>query len=457
MTISFAKVESIVKSLPIGYYAKRKVPVFCDRKSQDSYYDLLKDTITISYPSIAAALEKVELPTEKMIRGVVYHELSHALISPKDIEVNPIINVFEDERIETRFEGYYLDVDFKENIRALNGWDGKTHANPNDPFSVFYHALRYRDTAPEKAKWIEDSMKCWALYGNVSKWYIEQWARSAWWYITETSYDEYVKEHQNEIEVPVKEIEGEDEEERGKEHDNKKKAGKKENPFNFNNRLISRDDNFTKAISILFDNFNKKTQGGAAYQTYSGVINPRNIAREDYRYFDRLAKQVGNNKFGSIHLNLFLDVSGSFKRNEDEANQVLKALCEMEDTYKFFSFDVIACGIGQKLLSHHNRAIECDSGTRLTSEIEPLFRKLQKNQTMNYNIVMYDGDCAPGMLSNGRNAFNVFDKPNCFIISDDENESYIAEAVKTARVVISQHYVEELKNNVLKALQLALS
>ena len=39
----------------------------------------------------------------------------------------------------------------------------------------------------------------------------------------------------------------------------------------------------------LFYGYNKRSSGGSAFQAYSGVLNPRNAARDDYRYFDRMA------------------------------------------------------------------------------------------------------------------------------------------------------------------------
>lgn len=335
-------------------------------------------------------------------------------------------------------------------------------ADPNDPFSVFYHAMRYRDTTPELQGFINNTLE--QSFYNVRNTNIESYTRYMWERITGTNYDEYLKEHtsyvvvEGEGERADKSEEALEGAELGKPHDEANKRDDIPNPFNFTNRLVARDDNFTKAIAILFDNFNKKTQGGSTYQTYSGVINPRNIAREDYRYFDRLAKQTGNNKFGSLHLNLFLDVSGSFYYNQKYTNQILKALCEMEDRYSYFTFDVIACGVGQQLLPRHDRAIQCEGGTYLTRDIEQLFHKMQKPQTMNYNIMLYDGDCEPDQNVAGKaNAFGVLDKPNCFIISDPENEIYIKRAVHSAKTIISTNYKKELKDNILKALQLALS
>lgn len=440
--VSFALVEGIVKSLPIGYYAKRNVYVECDKKVECSFYDPLRDSITISYLQIARGLKNSKQTTESTIRAMVYHELSHAIATPRELEMNDIINVFEDERIETLFAGYYMDVDFKQNVREINNWDGITKADPNDPFSVFYHAIRYRDTTSKINEKIEKQLSI-SLDSDI--WHIEHSASYLWELITGEKY------HPEKYSSPsLQEIQGEGKE-RGIKSDGELKNGKRKNPFDFKGLSIQRDESFTQSVAILFENFNKKC-GGSAVQTYSGVFNPRNVARNDYRYFDRIARNVGNNKFGAIHLNLFLDCSGSFAQNETATNQVLKALAEMETQYKFFDFTVIACAIGQKILDKSSRVIKCGGGTQLTSDIFSQFRQVQKQNCMNYNIVMYDGDAAPVGKS-----FSAFSKPNCFIISEEQNKRYINRDVKNAKVVYSENYVDELKDNVLKALQLALS
>lgn len=445
MEVSFARVERIVKTLPIGYYAKRKVAVSCDREIDTSFYDPLHDKIVISYQQIAEGLKNTIQITENAIRAMLYHELSHAILTPNDLRMNSIINVFEDERIETHFEGYYMGVDFKQNVREINNYHGEA-ADPNNPWSVYYNAIRFRDTTPELQEYIDNTMR---VCRSIS-WDIEQRTKESWERITGTPYEPV--QFKNDPILILTDEEGNPDQKK-----NDKKADKIRNPFIFELNVIDRDDDFTKTISILFENFHKKCCGGTAAQSYSGILNPRNVAREDYRYFDRIARNNGINKFGAFHLNLFLDCSGSFCGNQDATNQVLKALTEMESQYKFFTFSVIACGVGQKVLPQNNRALECGGGTELTAEIEKQFREVQRHNAMNYNIVMYDGDADPHKNVTGKaNAFGVFDKPNCFIISEESNRKYIEAAVKGARIVYSENYLKELKGNVIKALQLAL-
>lgn len=134
-----------------------------------------------------------------------------------------------------------------------------------------------------------------------------------------------------------------------------------------------------KDILPIITNFNKKNCGGSAMASYSGVINPRNVARGDYKFFDRKAQERGVNKFGSVHLNLFLDESGSFCSNESKANQLISALAQAEKIDKNFSFDIVYCGMGERLVKDkHHRTMKCGGGNDLDVEIFNIYRRLQK-------------------------------------------------------------------------------
>ena len=208
---------------------------------------------------------------------------------------------------------------------------------------------------------------------------------------------------------------------------------------------------------MLFDNFRRKTGGGVAIQGYSGVLNPRNIAREDYKYFDRFAKKTGTNKFGTIHLNLFLDTSGSFSSHEPKANSIVAALEEMEKRNPFFTFDVISCGHGENILRKDSRFIRCSGGNLLDEKIYEIFRLLQKPNTYNYNIVLFDGDAySDASNSEPRDTFRAFNVTNCTIISEDSNRKYIQPYVNRAKVIFTKDYEVYLLENVLNTLSLAL-
>ena len=118
MEISFGRVKEIAQSLPIGFYAKEKISLDLDEKGTTSYYAPLENKIVIAYDTVCKALHKLENDdyTETAIRSILYHEVSHVLLTPKSMSVTDIINIFEDERIESVLSNYYYNVDFKKNV-----------------------------------------------------------------------------------------------------------------------------------------------------------------------------------------------------------------------------------------------------------------------------------------------------------------------------------------------------
>ena len=163
MDISIPTIKSIFNTLPTGYYLGRRIVSVLDDNSIDSYYDPGNDKIVVSLSTIERTCEKANLEednVEEVIRGLIYHELSHVILSGKistkvandyDRFKNnfDIINTIEDERIETIFKDYYMNTNFKKNIVLINGWDG---APANDVFESFYNLVRFHSGAPE---WVE--------------------------------------------------------------------------------------------------------------------------------------------------------------------------------------------------------------------------------------------------------------------------------------------------------------
>lgn len=188
MNTSFEIVRSVLDSLPIGYYAGHPIAVTLDRDGTSTYFDTNTESITISFPMIANALATAPDTTdpESLIRGLLYHEVSHALLTPNDLfnmmrsltrltttshyeyahqahlekvitreqfdeclkecelKANEIANIAEDERIETLLHSYYMNVDFKRNLVLLNGIDPR--ANLEQKGESFYNVVRYRVT-----------------------------------------------------------------------------------------------------------------------------------------------------------------------------------------------------------------------------------------------------------------------------------------------------------------------
>ena len=149
MEVSLNMFKTILKTVPISYYTGRNIDTEISTTADTSYYEPLIDKITISYKGMESMFEKMKSSDdlEECIRSVLYHEISHALITPKGLmstrdETDAyIFNVFEDERIETVFKDYYYGVNFKKNIVLMNNYEGQ---KPTNAFEAFYHTVRFR-------------------------------------------------------------------------------------------------------------------------------------------------------------------------------------------------------------------------------------------------------------------------------------------------------------------------
>lgn len=481
MQISKLELEEIVKTLPIGLYLKRRIPLFLDDEAPASYYSPMEDKIGISYKQICQGLEPVtdEAYLESAIRASVYHEVSHAMLTPNTLKVTDIINIFEDERIETVLSKYYLDVNFKKNIFYMNGISSSADITfPTEAMEAFYQLVRFRyasgwgeDLLPRVIEIIDtykhlshmsekDYRYDWQVYDyreEINKLYEEvekRFSKSS--KPTKSSFNFDI-----DFDSAMKDLMGEgnpsntpfDTTGRFTGVDVDKETA--EGIFNHSIDVLA-DTKLAQTLEIILSNFNKKNSGGSAINSYSGRFNPRAVTREDYRYFEKPMTTNGNNTFGTCHLTLFIDKSGSFWSSETTVNKLLKALTDVEKRNKNFSLDVVFCGVGQEVCKTiADRQIVCEGGNRITADIFDTFRKMQKKNTYNYNIVLFDGDafsdCSKG--SKDIHNFRAFDTNNTTIISDRDNHKYLDIDVSRAKIIYTRDYTKELIKNVTKVLE----
>ena len=163
MKVSFETVNSIYKTLPTGYYLGRKINHTLSETSSMTAYNPFEDAIIVSYPTIARMIEQADSDRinetygiDCVIRGLLYHEVSHAILTSKELcgfahsqKEHDIVNIVEDERIETLLATFFLKVDFKRNIVLLNNYRGKAPVNAWD---AFYQLVRYHKG---EEKWIK--------------------------------------------------------------------------------------------------------------------------------------------------------------------------------------------------------------------------------------------------------------------------------------------------------------
>jgi hypothetical protein len=507
MELTKSIVDSILKTLPIGYYAGRKIDVTLDDEAETSYYSMMTDKIVISYPILCERAKNVSenISAENAVRSMLYHEVSHAILTPTELSIDKPINVFEDERIETMLNNYYMDVNFRQQIIEING--GIHEAK--DAWTAYYNAVRYGISTPRIQMMINSMLHQYDDLSRVSNYYrCIDYSRSIHRLYNEIAnefadYPEAFspnsanstdgsqdKEEQSnnsgnemrDTQDVRTETDTGSEEDRGDDEE-KEKEGEEEETARPSDLTLPPDkvkdlaktvlnkkaalnpgerqklDTFQKAAETIIGNFNKKNSGGSGINAYSGVFNPRAVARNDYRYFERAMSTQGNNKFGTCHLNLFIDCSGSYYYNQNITNGILASLSEIERKNKNFSLDVYFINDHfRKCKSVDDRVFTADGGNRIPYDIKKIMVNAQKPQTVNYNIVLFDGDAFSNQgdsMSAKRQLFKAFDAKQTTLITNSENCVYINDKFTATKVIVTDNYAAELAQHILNAFTIA--
>ncbi len=498
MELNKNELQNIADMLPIGYYAKARVSIEIDENADTSYFIPTNRKIFVSLKGVNSSLSGVSANTpdeaEKAVRAHLYHELSHAILTPKGMNNNDAINVFEDERIETLLDGFYHNVDFKANIKSLCNFD-PNHI-PQNAFEKFFYACRFRIG---KQKWLDEieqiiqkhknlnwnSDYYWDYLSDIDNLYqkitSEKVSKQDWQKMIDEAMqkmqgksgenadipDEYTSmgnsdeqadgEGNGEGEGKPKPADKDENGEGGNEKSTDKGSGQSDEMSELMESIFSniRDENLYQALDDILQNFAKKNKGGSAMQTYSGVFNPRNCVRDDYRFFDRKSGLRGSNPFGSLHLNLFIDDSGSFDRNKDAANKIIATMIDLSKKYSFFSVDFALCGDRVKKVDHDHAMVRANDGTHVQTEAISIVKKMQKANTFNYNIVLYDG-WASFTRSEMKHEFEPWDMSNTTFILDPSCErAGNAKRIQNGKVIISRDYLGDLSKNILDTLSRA--
>lgn len=481
MTVEKFQIEQILKTLPIGYYAKRNIEVTLDDSATSSYYIPMEDKIVISTEQLLPVLVKhsTEENLESDIRTMLYHEVSHAILTPKHIKVTDYLNIVEDERIETILRKFYLNVDFRSFVKRVNDFHDEA---PTTGDQAFYQLVRFRIGTE---RWLSKLHDLLLKYKDIN--------RESYYYGYEKDvrkfYEEFIKEWTDERKKDAAEDNKEEstEETESKQSESKnfsaekddekteetlksasKMAGSSDEDEKDADIYSDADKIFTSQINRMYDkSMNEQIQkifskvlastkrNGSSINSYSGIFDPRSVARDDYKYFTQ-KNRMGHLKMHSkIHLNLFIDRSGSFNCSQDTVNKLLKALVEFEKINDDFTFDLVTIGMYEKLHAKNDRVLKCAGGNRVTTKIHDIVKKLQLTTATNYNIVLFDGDAVSDSgyaRTEDKNNFKAFNANNFTIISNEENESIINTKCKNAKKIITTKYAAELKENVFKAL-----
>lgn len=501
MKITFNEIEKILKTLPIGYYLKRNVDVTLDPDSECSYYVPMDDTIRISFKQLESTFESIEKTenAEKIVRGMLYHEVSHAFITPKNLQMTSWMNIFEDERIESVLRHYYLNTNFRELVKLVNNFKGEKPANAEQ---AFYQLVRYRIGDKDWLKCLHELIQKYRTLNRRSEdyevWEYKNDIRNFYknfktWYkmnhpeldeikrqpdVTSTSSCESdessnstpsksVTESDEKTDETTDESDEENDEAGNLESDESDEESESDESLSSKeidnvmsdvlNELV--DKEMIESVQQILQRISKSTsKNGSAINAYSGVFDPRSVVRDDYKYFVQ-QNRIGHVKaFSKVHLNLFIDRSGSFRSSQDTVNKLLYSLRLFENSNPNFTFDLVTCGMGERLETKKDRIMECRGGNKLDHEVFDLFKKLQFTGQTNYNIVLFDGDAFSDYSNRetveAHKNFGAFNASNVTIISDYDNKDAIEKYACSAKKIFTYDYADELCKNVMNALQM---
>lgn len=497
MRISFNHCQNILNTLPVGYYLGHRVTVNLSESGTETYLNMADESITISYEMIADALAKtseIDDP-EPLIRGLLYHEISHCLLTTRELPwierhlengtyvltpaytkiwpnikpyIHDLINIMEDERIETILAHYYLNVDFKKNLYLVNGVTDpvKVAAAATTPIDKFYCAVRYH-VGPQEA--IDKIKQCiikyydlaynsgpraWSLYaidimdiammffGNNDNAVAPQQQSDGTQPQTgaqaqntppqqDTNFTEEVLNKLGGIDAVVSKIQ---------------QIFKN---ISTNKEALAIEDRLNRIITIATK---KHGQSAGASPAYCGKINPRLCQNNDYKWWLKRTNTDTNKRYTKVHFNLFCDNSGSFCISQNIMNGLLLALKHLEETNKDFTFSVVHLGDGDTLETKETMYLDTSEGSCFYNTIFDTYKKLQQPNVINLNIVVIDGE----MESAGKNGFNAFNHENCIIVTDTTNQKYISAKHKAKCTFLNRHYAETFIDIVLNKIQACL-
>ena len=486
--------EEILKKyidiLPISYYLGRKINIGITNDSA-SYHSPLENLIRVSLPQINKLTYKTK-PTkrdiERGIRTLLYHEISHAILTPcEKTQINhTMFNVFEDERIETLLGNYYRDVDFKDFVRRINDYDPSI--DPKNEFEYFYRVVRFRDgeeTLVDRVERIindarfissntfqgengysfidyqEDIDK---LYKDCTDYFLAHYER-----VSEPNLDDNVEV----IIITKDSINSEDIKQGIKFDTNGRKVKVLIDPSVEDDIKELLDDvlGFSKSENLKtgYDQDNidctfkskireiisrVKDRGkkiGNTLNTYSGRLTPRLTINNDYKWFKRENMGEDRGEVGQLVLNLFIDVSGSFIPNEAKMNGILEELENLETELKNkFKFNLITMGYSINHIKE-NRRISCSGGTILDLSWKDTYDMVQDSRNKCINIIMFDGECFD---NSNAHVFSIFDGNRNTIISDISNSSAINRYCTNAKHIYlsSNLYTSKIEESILETL-----
>lgn len=505
MQITYNQVKKILDTLPIGYYLGHSIPpVKLSKESEITYIDQITEEITVSFRNVQTMLQNApdDIDVESVVRGLLYHEVSHAVLTPAmTFKEDPIpvvsysyctneffkflrrayyekfncnlslsaqkdiINIVEDERIETLLKDYYLNVDFRKNVVLLNGITNPEKELENaDLLKRLFLVCRYHVGTQAELNSLTD-----LILDNRKITNRPEKARIDY-YINDI--EMFAVTILNNVKVPTQQDSQQQPDNKGAKDGQqngtlppveindlfKDNSDMRKDPEEIRDVLRNASTNQEAASCadrlnrIITTAMNKRKMRSGAHTAYAGNIDPRLCGNNDYRWFTKKSTTGNGKRFDKININLFCDNSGSFCGDEDNLNGLIVTLLKLAEQNKDLTVTTTHINKSIRRGTKEDMFVHCDGGTVLDDSIKTIYPSLQKPNATNWNVVVFDGYC------NKPENFVAFNHPNVIMVVDDSNRSTInAYCPQTRSKIITSNYAKEFEHTVLALLEQALS
>lgn len=452
-------------------------------------------------------------------RTLACHEFSHVIFTPTCANFgDPKLNVFEDYRIERNTGKLWNEADnYRKQVFYINGYKSiKDIPAPTSAWEMYYQIVRF-NIGPEQ--FIKKRDEIYDKYKHITS--QENWlGTTVYIRAIRDFYDEiqqYCAEDEKQNQEPDNNMTivdpngvtttissnnvsdnddddndddygGDDEDEdddddddnSDSENENQGEDDDGENGNGMGNGLT--DEEITAACEQIFtdlpsrEKFTTKIKRvideairerdyrlGSATAGYTGKINPRNLQdhRDDLKWFnkDNHGDNLGKSE-KPLHLNLIIDCSSSFRKNDGAVNTILGCLRYIERKSKLgFSFDIATIGCGTKYRNKKNW-IHCSSdGDTYFGEffdMSNVFNQMHKPETKEQWIFLVDGGIRNAKHTHGKSRFEMMNHRNWSIISDRSNEEGIKNYAPLATAIINrggESYSELLADRIVYVLK----
>lgn len=506
MQVTYNQVKKILDTLPIGYYLGHSIPpVKLSKESDSTYIDQITEEITVSFQNVQTMLKNApdDIDVESVVRGLLYHEVSHAVLTPvmtfrEDVSTShvyydgfahdlfealkkayykkfncnlplsapkDIINIVEDERIETLLKDYYLNVDFRKNVVLLNRIaDPEKELKNADLLKRLFLVCRYHVGTQKELRLLPNLILCGRKITNRNN------KVGLGYYLgCIESFAITVLEN---VKNPTKQDSQQSPDNKGTKDDQqngtpspveipdlfKDNPDMKRDPGEIRDELKKLSTNQEAARCadrlnrIITTATNKRKMRSGAHTAYAGNIDPRLCGNNDYRWFIKKSTTGNGKRFDKININLFCDNSASFDNDEDNLNGLIVTLLNLAEQNKDLTVTTTHINKSIRRGTKEDMFVHCVGGTMLDNSIKTIYPSLQKPNATNWNVVVFDGYC------NKPENFAVFNHPNVIMVVDDSNRSTInAYCPQTRSKIITGDYAKEFEHTVLSLLEQALS